>query len=47
VRLARALERDGDGMLHRWLDDWIPSEEAYAARERPQERLDFIVSGTA
>jgi uridine kinase len=47
VRLARARERDGEAMLHRWLDDWMPSEEAYAQRERPWERVDLIVSGTA
>jgi len=46
VRLERALERDGPDMIRRWLDDWMPSEEAYAARERPQERVDLIVDGT-
>jgi uridine kinase len=45
VRLARALERDGAAMQSRWADDWLPSEQAYAARERPQERVDLIVSG--
>ena len=47
VRLQRALERDGPDMMSRWLDDWMPSEEAYAARECPQERVDLIVDGTA
>lgn len=46
VRLDRALRRDGPAMLARWLTDWMPSEERYAARERPQERVDWIVSGT-
>jgi uridine kinase len=45
VRLQRALERDGPALMSRWLDDWIPSEEAYAARERPAERVDLIVRG--
>jgi uridine kinase len=45
VRLTRALERDGPARLSRWLDDWMPSEERYAARERPQQRADLIVSG--
>jgi uridine kinase len=44
-RLRRALERDGAAMMHRWHDDWLPSEEAYAARERPQDRVDLIISG--
>ncbi len=46
VRLARALERDGPGMMARWFDDWIPSEQAYIAAQRPHERADLVVSGT-
>jgi uridine kinase len=46
VRLQRAVERDGEQMLPHWLDVWMPSEEAYIARERPQERVDLLVSGT-
>lgn len=46
LRLQRAIERDGPGMLHRWLDDWMPSEEAYAAREHPQDRVDLVVPGS-
>jgi uridine kinase len=46
LRLQRALDRDGAEMLDRWLTDWMPSEEAYAARERPQERVDLIVRGS-
>jgi uridine kinase len=45
VRLARALERDGPDLMRRWLDDWMPSEEAYAARERPRDRVDLVVDG--
>jgi uridine kinase len=45
TRLARALERDGAAMMARWVEHWIPSEEAYIARERPQDRVDLIVSG--
>jgi uridine kinase len=47
VRLARALERDGAAMLPHWVEVWMPSEEAYIARERPQERVDLLVDGTA
>jgi uridine kinase len=46
TRLARALERDGPAMMARWLEHWIPSEESYIARERPQERVDLIVPGS-
>jgi uridine kinase len=46
VRVQRALARDGAAMLRHWLEVWMPSEEAYIDRERPQERVDLIVSGT-
>jgi uridine kinase len=46
VRLQRATERDGDAMLAHWLDVWMPSEEAYIERERPQQRVDLLVAGT-
>jgi uridine kinase len=46
VRLARARERDGAALLPRWLQDWMPSEDAYVARERPAERVDLVVDGT-
>lgn len=47
IRLARALERDGPAMLERWLTEWLPSEDAYVARENPLARMDLIVNGTA
>lgn len=43
VRLARALERDGEAMLERWLTDWMPSEERYLEAQRPDARADFWV----
>ena len=46
LRLTRAIGRDGEAMLGRWLDDWMPSEEAYAQRQRPLERIDLLVHGT-
>ena len=45
TRLARALARDGADLMARWLDDWIPSEDAYVAREDPMARVDLIVDG--
>jgi len=47
VRLARALERDGPDLMRRWLDDWMPSEQRYAEREVPQQRVDLVVDGSA
>jgi uridine kinase len=46
LRLERALARDGAAMMARWHEHWIPSEEAYIAREHPQDRVDLIVAGT-
>ena len=46
TRHERALARDGAEMMAQWRAHWIPSEEAYIERERPQERVDLIVSGT-
>jgi uridine kinase len=45
VRLGRARERDGAAMMPRWLQDWMPSEEAYIAAQRPDLAADLIVSG--
>ncbi len=42
-RFRRALARDGEAMRERWLDDWIPSEDAYEREQRPQDRVDVIV----
>jgi uridine kinase len=46
VRLRRAVERDGRDMLSQWVQVWMPSEEAYIDRDRPQDRADLIVRGT-
>jgi uridine kinase len=46
LRLRRAVERDGEQMLPRWLDDWMPSEERYIAAQRPDHRADLVVEGT-
>jgi uridine kinase len=46
VRLVRAVERDGESMLPRWLDDWMPSEERYIAREHPDQHADLWVDGS-
>jgi uridine kinase len=45
VRLARAVQRDGEGARARWTEVWIPNEEAYVARDRPRACADVIVDG--
>lgn len=47
VRLRRALERDGPALMPRWLNEWMPSEEAYIAREEPRGRCDIVLDGSA
>ena len=39
---ARIAERDGPALQDRWLTDWIPMEEAYAADQRPWDRVDLV-----
>ncbi|MGH2791271.1 MAG: hypothetical protein ACRDJ0_09880 [Actinomycetota bacterium] len=45
LRLERGVERDGELMRSTWLDAWMPQEDAYVARDRPLERVDYIVRG--
>lgn len=47
VRLARALERDGESMREQWVGRWMPEEDAYEAAQRPQERVDAVVAVVA
>lgn len=42
VRRARIAERDGPARHQRWVRDWIPSEQAYVAAQRPQDRADLV-----
>lgn len=46
VRLARGVERDGEDMRARWTDVWMPSEDAYVARDNPITCAQMIVDGT-
>ena len=43
VRRARIAARDDPGLLVRWEREWWPSEQAYAAAQRPWERADAVV----
>lgn len=43
-RVRRIEARDTDpALLHRWRTNWWPSEQAYAAAQRPWERVDAVV----
>jgi uridine kinase len=43
-RLRRGLERDGQAMRGQW-EQWMREEDAYIAREHPEETADVVVSG--
>ena len=43
-RLARGLERDGDGMRAQW-ERWMAEEDAHFAADRARDRADVIVDG--
>ena len=43
IRWPRILERDEPELLDRWRSDWLPNEEAYAAEQRPWDRVDAVV----
>jgi uridine kinase len=45
VRRRRIAGRDGLSTAKTWRLHWWPSEQNYISRERPQERVDLIVTG--
>jgi uridine kinase len=45
IRLARGLARDGESMRDRWEREWMPLEDIYVQRHRPDETADLVVSG--
>lgn len=46
LRLTRGVARDGEAMRSTWTDVWMPSEEAYVARDHPVAVAQFIFDGT-
>lgn len=45
LRLARGLQRDGEGMRDTWVNVWMPEEDRYVAEQQPHERADYVVLG--
>lgn len=45
LRLDRGIERDGEEMRDKWVNEWMPQEDDYVARESPMERADIIIPG--
>lgn len=44
LRLKRGLERDGESALDFW-KQWMIKEDRYLQKQKPQNRVDFIISG--
>lgn len=45
-RLRRGVARDGESMRSTWTDVWMPSEDAYVARDNPLACAQHLVDGT-
>jgi uridine kinase len=46
LRLTRGVARNGEAMRSTWTDVWMPSEDAYVARDNPVAVAQFIFDGT-
>ena len=46
IRLERGVARDGEAMRATWTQVWMPSEDAYVARDNPVAVAQFVVNGS-
>jgi uridine kinase len=46
LRLKRGLERDGEALRAKWTEVWIPGEDAYLDRDRPDKKADLVIDGS-
>ena len=46
IRLARGVQRDGESVRDRWLNEWMPEEDRYVAEHSPQTRADLVYDGS-
>lgn len=46
VRLARGVERDGEGARSTWVERWIPAEERYVEQDDPVACAHMVVDGS-
>jgi uridine kinase len=46
LRLARGLQRDGENARSRWVDEWMPAEDRYAALQKTAERANLRIDGS-
>jgi uridine kinase len=45
LRLERGLARDGEQMRTKWVDEWMPGEDEYFERDKPQDHALFRFDG--
>lgn len=45
TRLLRGVQRDGEHMRHMWEDVWMPAEQQYVEKEKPNSRATLIIDG--
>ena len=45
VRLDRGILRDGEAARSRWIDEWMPAEDAYVSAMRPDAAATLVVDG--
>jgi uridine kinase len=45
LRLERGLARDGEQMRSKWIDEWMPGEDEYFERDKPQDHAQFQFDG--
>lgn len=46
LRLARGLERDGEGARRTWEEVWMPGEDRYIERDDPISAAHLVVDGS-
>ncbi|NQW21062.1 MAG: AAA family ATPase [Chloroflexi bacterium] len=46
LRLERGVSRDGEEIRSKWVNEWMPGEDAYFERDRPSAIAQFIFDGS-
>jgi hypothetical protein len=46
VGIGFAFEKIGEAMRSKWTDVWIPEEDAYFNRQRPDKKADLVIDGS-
>ncbi len=45
LRLKRGVERDGEAMREKWVNEWMKAEDKYVEEDNPKNRADLVVNG--